>query len=69
MKIKYRIFFLGYGGAIYDACKNEIFGQDCDIEFDTMEECVNSMQSWFLTGILDRKDLEYTILPVIRFDK
>ena len=66
--LKYRIFFCGYGGSLYDACKNDIFGEDYDIEFDSVELAASYIEMVGKGDFNLRKDLTYVILPVFKFE-
>lgn len=65
-KLKYTIFFVGYGGSIYNAYKNKVV--DVEILEDSPELVADIMSGWESQGWL-RKDLTYVIFPVYIFDK
>ena len=61
--LKYRIFFVGYGGAIYDAYKNNVINVDvCE---NTPEEVASILKSWEAMNEL-RTDLEFVIMPIYK---
>ena len=64
--IKYRIFHIGYAGALHDSCSCGVFDDEFgrkDYNFDTQADCAESLRVWNVCGWL-RKDLTFVILPV-----
>lgn len=62
--LKYKIFHLGYGGALYDCYVSDVI--QVDMSFDSIEEAAQSLKNWQIIEGL-RTDLTYVILPVVKF--
>lgn len=56
--IKYRIYFFGFGGTLFDAYKFDVIAED--EYFDTMQEAIEGLAA--MHGL--RTDLTFTIMPV-----
>jgi len=56
--LKYRIFFFGYGGHLYDAFGTEVITEDC--YFNTAKDAAEGLA--LMHGL--RTDLTFVILPV-----
>lgn len=63
MTLKYKLFFIGYGGMICNAFENNVVAED--LESDTPEEMEDMVNH--LHGL--RKDLKYVILPVLVYNE
>lgn len=56
---KYRIFFLGYGGKVFDAARAEIIP---DVSYETQDKAFSALIEWGWGE--SRKDLTFVVLPV-----
>jgi hypothetical protein len=58
---RYRIFFFGYDGSVYDAGKNDTVPQG--INYPNEEMAFNDLDNWNNQGKLNLK-LTYVVLPI-----